>query len=110
MKRAFILTLDGHLISEMVPDHTPDVLSIGCRITTSRPLDLGYAAQIEKGESGTVDHVDAATGLIEVLMDTIHRGLSAWDNHIWLEPFGTEDILDGIMCTLCTVAAVQRVA
>lgn len=97
MKRAFVMTDDCHLASAMVSDDTRDLLNIGDRIAVSRALDLGYAAQIVAGEQGTIDHIDAHTGTVEVLMDLLHRGLALWDNHIWLEPFGTEDILSGIV-------------
>jgi hypothetical protein len=110
MKRAFIMTDDCHLASAMVAISTRDVLSIGDRITTTRLLDLGYAAQIAEGEGGTVDHIDASTGLVEILMDLPHRGLHAWHNHMWLEPFGTEDILDGIICVSRIISEFQRVA
>jgi hypothetical protein len=96
MKRAFVITSGGTLISALVPMNTPDALTLGHRITVTRPLDLGLGAQIETGETGTVDHIDASTGLVEILMDMWHRGLQRWDNHMWLEPYGTDDILDGI--------------
>lgn len=110
MKRAFIMTADCHLASAMVALDTQDVLGIGDRITTTRLLDLGYAAQIAQGEEGTVDYVDAYTGLVEILMDLPHRGLHAWHNHMWLEPFGTEDIIDGIICVSRIISQLQRVA
>jgi hypothetical protein len=97
MRQGFIVTADGHIASALLPIGTPNALHVGGRLTFSRALDLGYAAQIEKGEFATVDFVDTLTGAVEVLMDTVHRGLHAWFNHIWLEPFGTEDILDGVM-------------
>lgn len=106
MKRAFIIANGYGLISAMVSEETPSALSIGNRITATRALDLGYAALIEEGEQGTVDFIDPITGLVEVLMDVVHRGLHLWDNHIWLEPFGTEDILSGIAC----YASVSRIA
>jgi hypothetical protein len=109
MKRAFILTSRRHLISAIVPEHTPGVLNIGDRITTSRLLDLGTYAQIAEGETGTVDHIDAVTGLIEILLDTFHRGLAAWDNHMWLEPFGTDDIIGGIILAVCSFSELQSV-
>jgi hypothetical protein len=46
----------------------------------------------------TVTFLDPLTGTVEVLMDTTHRGLAAWDNHLCLEPYGTEDIIDGVVC------------
>jgi hypothetical protein len=97
MKRAFVMTADRHLVSEMVAKDTPSVIHIGDRISVTRPLDLLPHALVDTGEQGTIDFVDASTGWCEVLMDTVHRGLHDWFNHIWLEPFGTEDILDGIV-------------
>jgi hypothetical protein len=110
MKRAFLLTDDGHLVSALVPISTRNVLNIGDRITASRPLDLGYAAQIKAGERGTVDHIDAPTGTVEVLMDSYHRGLTEWFNHIWLEPYGTEDIIGGIMLLHSAAEVLRHIA
>lgn len=107
MKRAFVITSDLGLMSDLVPDHTPDALSVGDRITVSLPIDLGYAAQITAGEQGAVDFVDAATGFTEILIDAYHRGLAPWGNCIWLEPFSTEDILGAI---ILTARALQRVS
>lgn len=110
MKRAFILTEDYGLASALVSDETRDVLNLGSRITITRPLDLGYDALIESGEQGTVDHIDPVSGMVEVLLDLIHRGLAAWDNHMWLEPFGTDDIIDGVACTVSCISVVHRLA
>jgi hypothetical protein len=110
MKRAFLMRDDGHLVSALVPVTTPDVLNIGDRLTVSRPLDLGYAAQIKTGECGTVDHIDAPTGTVEVLMDTHHQGLAEWFNHIWLEPYGTEDIIGGIMLLHSATEVLRHIA
>jgi hypothetical protein len=104
MKRAFVRATDGHLVSELVPLNTPNVFQIGDRIVATRPLDLGYYAQIERGEQGTVEYIDEHTGFVEILMDKLHRGLFEYGNCIWLEPFGTEDILDGIMCVAAYIA------
>jgi hypothetical protein len=109
MKRAFVIAQNGHLQSELVPIGTPDVLRIGDRLTASRVLEAGYGAQIQPGEQGTVDHVDASTGFVEVLMDLLHRGLHEWHNHIWLEPFGTEDIIDGVVLT-AAICLLEMVA
>jgi hypothetical protein len=104
MKRSFVMSDDGHLKSALVCDDMPEVLGIGSRLLISRLLDLGPDAQIKEGELGTVDYIDPASGLVEVLLDRAHRGLARWDNHMWLEPFGTEDILSGIVC-LCAVVS-----
>lgn len=101
MKRAFIVNADGRLSSALVSIDTPNALNIGDRITISRPLDLGHEAEIEKGEQGTVDHIDASTGFTNILMDRLHWGLAPWRNHMWLEPYGTEDIEDGLVLHFC---------
>lgn len=98
MKRAFILTNGGHITSALVADDKPSALNFGDRICVSRPLDLGYAAQIKTGELGTIDFVDALTGSAEVMMDAYHRGLHEHHNHILLVPFDTDDIISGIVC------------
>lgn len=98
MKRAFVLT-DGRLTSSLVPIQERSPLSLGDRIRATRILDIGPGAQLSAGARGTVDFLDALTGGAEVLMDTRYRGLDAWDNHILLEPFGTDDILDGLTVT-----------
>jgi hypothetical protein len=108
MKRAFILTAACGLQSALVPVGTEDVLSIGDRIITTRALDLGVA-QINAGEGGTIDFIDLASGLVEILMDVVHWGLAAWENHMWLEPYGTEDIIDGIELSV-SISAVQKAA
>lgn len=107
MKRAFVRTDDGQLKSAMVPQSTPDVLRLGDRITATGLWDLGRGAQIKAGEAGTVDYLDAATGGAEVLMDTPFRGLEAWDNHVLLEPFHTEELLARL--TLTPQSWVRRV-
>jgi hypothetical protein len=111
MKRAFVLTEDGHIVSTLVAEDTPDVFHIGDRIGIAWPIELGYGALIEAGEQGTVDYIDASTGFTEILMDNLHRGLHEWHNHIWLEPFGTEDILVGIvLLATITNSLVELVA
>lgn len=98
MKRAFTL-MDGHLVSALVPRNTPEVLFVGDRITFTLALDMHSYAQIEAGETGTIDFIDATTGCAEVAMDLLHRGLHMWHNHLWLEPFETDDILSGVKVT-----------
>lgn len=104
MKNAFVTCADGSLASAIIPNRQESALVLGTRIVVTRPLDLGYAAWIEVGEMGTVDFIDAATGLCEILLDVWHRGLDRWDNHMWLEPFGTEDIVGGV----CVIAMPWR--
>ena len=101
MKRAFTTDAVGRLSSAMIPSNSRSALNFGDRIATSRPLDLGYAAQIKEGEHGTVIFTCASTGLVEILMDLQHRGLTPWNNCMWLEPYGTEDIVDGIVLHFC---------
>lgn len=105
MKRGFLLATDGHLTSTMVTVGSKDIFNIGDRVYISRPLDLGYAGLIETGEHGTVDFIDACSGMVEVLMDTYHLGLAPWLNHIWIVPYGTEDILSGIVRCACECIA-----
>lgn len=110
MKRAFKLA-EGRLISVLVPDDTRYVaLFLGDRITFTRALDMGDEALIRAGETGTVDYIDACTGCAEVAMDTPHRGLHLWHNHLWLEPFATDDIIGGVEVTPRQSAARLNVA
>lgn len=108
MKRAFVLTSNCGMTSALVPLDTQDILSIGDRITATRALDLGITTIME-GECGTVDHIDGTSGLVEILMDLYHKGLAAWDNHMWLEPYGTEDNIDGVRLISC-VLSLRKVA
>lgn len=96
MKNAFVVTVSGALASAVIPNRERSALNLGDRIVTRRPLDLGYVGIIGAGQMGTVDFVDPKTGLHEILMDVFHKGLFPWDNHMWLEPFGTLDIEDGV--------------
>lgn len=98
MMPSFSIDKDGNLTSDFSALHA---LHIGARLTVSRPLDLGYMAQIEPGELGTVVHVEASQGGVEVLMDKPHRGLHAWSNCLLLIPFMTDDTIDAF----CLVAA-----
>lgn len=106
MKRAFVLSECCGLASALVPKATQEVIIVGSRITLIRALDLG-PAQLSIGEQGTVDFIDALSGLVEVLMDVHHWGLSQWRNHIWLEPFGTDDIVDCFACYSCDVRLLK---
>jgi hypothetical protein len=104
MKRAFLLSFDGRITSAFVPMNTPDPLRLGDRITTTRHLDIAPDIQIKSGETGTIDYIDILTGMIEIRLETVYRGLAPWDNHMWLVPYETDDILDGVMCTSKSVA------
>lgn len=97
MRPSFCIA-NGHLYSDFADTHA---LHIGDRLSVSRPLDLGYMAQVEEGERGTVVDIEPTEGGIEVLLDTIHRGLCAWGNCILLIPFMTDDTLDAF----CVVTA-----
>lgn len=110
MKRAFTLQDSGHLVSDLVPVETLDALTINSRITVTRRICISAEIVLMPGEEGTVDHIDATSGLVEVLMDCYHKGLHAWDNHIWLQPFGTDDVIDGIRCVSSSLPKLQRVA
>lgn len=109
MRRAFVMNEDCVLRSALVADDYPAALRVGDRVTLSKPIDLGYQAKLAEGESGFVDYIDASTGCVEIKLDTFHPGLSEWSNHMWLEPFGTEDILDSVVC-ICRVIPLTRVA
>lgn len=111
MKRAFISQDGCHLTSALVQAATKDLLNIGDRIHVQRLLDISPDIQIPAGSSGTVDYIDPSTGLVEILMDKLHLGLWPWRNHIWLEPFGTDDILGGVIF-VCVImeAALSSVA
>ena len=109
MRPTFTMSLDGLLTSDLVPDDAPNLFQVGDRLCITRLLDIAPDIQIQAGERGTIDFIDAATGFVEILLDAFHKGLARWDNHLWLEPFGTDDILGGIIC-LCEVATLCRVA
>lgn len=85
------LIINGHLTSDFADTHA---LHVGDRLSVSRPLDIGYMAQIEEGEMGTVVDIEPTQGGAEVLLDTLHRGLCAWGNCLLLIPFMTDDTLD----------------
>lgn len=94
MRGIFLADTRGHLRSEMAPENTENALRVGDRLVISRPIDLGYMAQVLAGELGTVVYVEPTQGGVEVLLDTIHRGLHAWHNCLLLVPFMTDDTLD----------------
>lgn len=94
MKRAFVID-NGVLASALVPKNTKDLLNLGDRLTFCLPHS---GSQISAGERGTVAWKDAVTGGVEVLMDKQHACLSTWGNHVTLEPYGTEDILESGVC------------
>jgi hypothetical protein len=96
MKRAFAFA-DGQVVSALLPIATPDIFKIGDRIGIIKPLYISPDIVIKVGEFGTVDYVNEATGWVEILLDAYHKALAGWDNHLWLEPFGTDDIIGGIM-------------
>lgn len=109
MKRAFILTTGGHLASALVPRNTEAALKRGDRITVSRDIAYAEGALILRGEHGTVDFVDAASGAVEVLMDRQYPGLAAWRNCVLLEPYGTEDIESSFTRDAPALVALKRV-
>lgn len=99
MKTAFILTDTHHLASALVADDFLAAVSVGTRISVTRELLMAPHATIAQGELGTIDYIDVCTGFIEILLDKYHHGLCSWLNHICLDPFGSEDIIDGIICS-----------
>ena len=98
MKRAITNCASGGstLCSELVPLATPSFLRLGDRLTATAIWDLGSGAQVQPGEVGTVDYINASTGAVELLMDKRHKGLDYYDNHVALEPFDTDDILSNL--------------
>jgi hypothetical protein len=96
LKAAFVWTELHGLKSVLVPKETADAVLIGTRVSITRDLILCPHATITRGEQGTIDYIDRGSGLVEILMDTHHPGLHPWLNHIWIAPYGSEDILDGI--------------
>ncbi len=107
MKSSLVMTFDGLLSSDVVPDDTREHLEVGDRLYITRLLDIAPDVQIQAGERGTVAHINMTTGFVEVLLDHIHRGLHAWHNHMWLQPFGTEDIISGVVCLRAVGAAPE---
>jgi hypothetical protein len=65
-------------------------VEVGLRLRANEWLDFSPHTVVAPGETGTVDYVDEETGLVEVKLDKLHRGLNEWDNHLWLVPFETE--------------------
>lgn len=96
MKRAFVMGAKRHLASALVAPETRNAIRIGDRICADRLLDLGHGVVIHAGLCGTIDHIDDDTGAAEVLMDSPIPGLREWDNHLLLQPFDTDDILDDL--------------
>jgi hypothetical protein len=95
-KRGFVRTAACGLASALVGKDAVDVVAVGSRITVNRLLDLGVTAQIACGEGGVVDYVEPETNTVWILLDKMHYGLADWQNHIWLVPFDTDDIIGGI--------------
>jgi hypothetical protein len=107
MKASIVMGYDGLLTSDVVPDDTRVHLEIGDRLYITRLLDIAPDIQIQAGERGTIDYINMTTGFVEVLLDRFHKGLALYDNHMWLEPFGTEDIIGGVVCLRAVGAATQ---
>lgn len=104
MKRAFVISLEGHITSSLVPMNTEEPFHLGERITVTRLLNIAPDIQIKPGENGTIDYIDILTGALEIRLDIVHRGLAPWDNHLLLVPYETEDIIDGVSCAPESVA------
>ena len=95
MKRGFVMRQPGYLISAMVPDDAPSLLTVGTKILVTRRISYGEAT-IRPTEVGEVAHVYDDGG-VEVRLALTHRGLHDWHNHLLLEPFDTDDILSSII-------------
>ena len=108
MKASLVIGSDGRLSSDVVPPDTREHLQIGDRLYITRLLDIAPDVQIQAGERGTIDYISPTTGFVEVLLDRTHRGLHAWHNHMWLQPFGTEDIISGVVCLRAVGAAPEQ--
>lgn len=98
-KRGFKANGAFGLVSAIVGSDAAHAVETGTRVVTTRLIDLGTIAQIACGEGGVVDYVEPETSTVWILMDKVHYGLAGWQNHIWLVPFDTDDIIGGI--TLC---------
>jgi hypothetical protein len=102
-KRSFKTTNSGYLVSRLVPKETEDHLTIGLRLTTTRPLVIDANLTIPPGERGSVAWI-GPDGELEILLDNHFCALHRWNNRLYLEPFVSDDILSGIMC----VYAIER--
>ncbi len=71
-------------------------LKLGDRIIAVQLIDLSPYTIIKPGERGTVTSVEAGTLYTEIVLDHIHKGLAEWDNHLWLMPEGTPEILTAL--------------
>ncbi len=98
--RSITIQSNGQLVSSLIADNAEHALTAGVVLQAQRILEISDEIIIQQGEQGTVVEVDVATGAAEVLMDLCHKGLCAWDNHILLMPYDTDDILGGLKVIL----------
>ena len=97
MKRAFIIAKNGRLTSAVVRGNaTKNTLSIGDRIIITKDIEIGSGVKIGAGARGTVDYIKPVWGFTEILMDDRYKCLDRWDNHFWLEPFDTDELLGSV--------------
>jgi hypothetical protein len=66
-------------------------IAMGCRVVVMQTVDLTPHTVVQRGETGTVERIDAETGEVWIKLDRTHRGLAEWDNCIWLIPPYTDD-------------------
>jgi hypothetical protein len=59
-------------------------------------VSLAPYTTIEAGERGTVVYEDEVTGESDIRMDRLHRGLTNWDNCVWLVPGETPEIEEAV--------------
>lgn len=96
LRRLFVVR-EHHLISSLVDDAvSAEVPVVGQRVKALQELNYQPHAVIAAGEQGTIDYINAESGLIEIQMDNYHAGLGEWFNHIWLVPFDSDEVVDDI--------------
>lgn len=71
-------------------------VKIGDRLVTIAAIDLSPHTIVNQGEYGTVISFDPETFYTEIRMDNPHKGLSEWDNCLWLLPQDTPEILSAL--------------
>lgn len=99
MRRTFLFNAEGRPVSALIAkEQFESAFKIGLKIEVLRVLDLMPYALVERGERGIVAQIDEDSGQVWIKLELFHAGLCDYDNHIWLMPFDTDDILDGICC------------
>lgn len=95
MRHAFALK-GGKAISVIIEQEEtgpPPAFTLGIHVVVTSDVDLHPHGMVYKNERGTVVRVDEQTGVVEILLEVMHRGLAEWHNCMWLIPFYTDDIL-----------------